>query len=720
MRVVWIVALVLVLAPTAFGEPPAPMEDRVKILEVEMRRGPAEALKPFLTKEAHNLSRWYAIRALGRIGDRGKAPEMLAEVLASDVGPLEGALWAAGIAQTDKLYDAIKKHITNMDATAGNPGVAGAAAEALGWTGKADAINDLTPLLAHPAWPVRRGALMGLARLRPEGVLERVAPFVHDEHELVRSAAGFACWMIAGARARAAKAQDKDWDGDMRVAKHFLPLLEEASPDRRMDGLRALSALLPKDLELENLDEVVAALADDKDPRVVQDTIWRLLRARKGEVALSFLAQALGHADAKVRQMAAETLGQHAYDESQAMLAKAFAAENDARVKEVLVLELARVGDAATYAAWAESDARKDQVEAALRQLTDVQVLLLRKEADAVDRLLAAASEGGMHAVAMMTLLGGLEDRDDPKIEAWLGEQFRGAGPYDIPDAHVAASAISLIGTKTYWKLLPMLKQTGSSEDRDVLHDEVRLAMAGALGDFGAHESCSAADRSWIEAWLRQAMYGDRSAWVRARAKASLEKMDIADLPEEDVLPPTDWKGLPRPTTPVLGLDLTKGDGAWLSEREILQLADAIFAQRPLLRFETTQGTFDVELDAENAPVHAVSALLAVHAGVYDGTRWHRVVPNFVIQGGDPHGHGAGNGGWFVPDEITRFSYQRGALGMPKSRKDDGGCQLFFMHTHYIPLDGRYTRYGMVVEGMESVDKIRVGDTITKASIVTK
>ena len=116
--------------------------------------------------------------------------------------------------------------------------------------------------------------------------------------------------------------------------------------------------------------------------------------------------------------------------------------------------------------------------------------------------------------------------------------------------------------------------------------------------------------------------------------------------------------------------------------------------------------------------MHAVSLVLAVHARLYDETRWHRVVPNFVVQGGDPHGHGSGGGGWTVPDEITRASYVRGALGMPKSTKDDGGCQLFFMHTAYLPLDGRYTCYGRVVSGLDTLDKIRLGDKITTARII--
>ena len=88
MRTLACLALVLLLSAPALAEPPAPMEDRVKILTVEMDRGPAEDLAPFLTEDAHPLSRWYAVRALGRIGDVGAAPDMLAAFLDEGREPL--------------------------------------------------------------------------------------------------------------------------------------------------------------------------------------------------------------------------------------------------------------------------------------------------------------------------------------------------------------------------------------------------------------------------------------------------------------------------------------------------------------------------------------------------------------------------------------------------------------------------------------------------------
>jgi cyclophilin family peptidyl-prolyl cis-trans isomerase len=106
-----------------------------------------------------------------------------------------------------------------------------------------------------------------------------------------------------------------------------------------------------------------------------------------------------------------------------------------------------------------------------------------------------------------------------------------------------------------------------------------------------------------------------------------------------------------------------------------------------------------------------------VREGFYDGTIWHRVVPNFVVQGGDPRGDGWGNGGVTLRDEINPLPFGRGAVGMPKAGKDTGGCQLFITHVMTPHLEGTYTVFGQVVAGMDVVDRIEVGDRIVRATL---
>src|SRR5688572_12176972 len=91
------------------------------------------------------------------------------------------------------------------------------------------------------------------------------------------------------------------------------------------------------------------------------------------------------------------------------------------------------------------------------------------------------------------------------------------------------------------------------------------------------------------------------------------------------------------------------------------------FYTAPHVRFETDRGTFVVEVLPEAAPVHVARFLARVRAGGYDGTVFHRIVPAFVVQGGDPRGDGSGNGGAPTRQEFSPVPYRRGTLGVPRS-----------------------------------------------------
>jgi cyclophilin family peptidyl-prolyl cis-trans isomerase/HEAT repeat protein len=696
------------------------MADRVGIFDVEMQRKGSAGLRAFLTEEAHPLSRWYAIRALGRIGtDDKEAITVLGELLEQGGKDLPAVLWAAGTAQSEDLADAIAKHLRGKDLE-----VVAAAAEALGWTGKAGMGETLSPFLLAPSAKVRRAALMGIARLRPEGLLERVVEFTQDRDAGVRMAADFACWMLAGARKRAALAQDEKWDGDDALMSWWLGLLDESDPERRMAGIRPLGSLLRKQLVKAEGLEPLFALADDKDPRVVQDYVWRILTPREGSDVDAALATCLAHADPKVRQLAAEALGAHGGDANKAVLAKRFTVDGDPRIREVLAIELARLGDEGALQTLLADEARNVSVPAPLREMTHVRALAVSPREGALDELFALLEKqgAGFHAIAWMTVASELEGKEDERIAPWITKVLSATSPGigDDPRGYRFSALLSLAAAQKAWPVFELtlkLVTAGNAAASD--QEEVVMAVASAYGDLIKFEDCPPAMKRAMREWLDRMSVAPGSAWVR---RAARKARGDDDLPEHDAdkLAVNGWKGLPRPTKAILGLDLSEPQSEYLTNEETLRLADLLSGADARVEFKTSQGTFVVKLDAEEAPAHCVSLALAVTAGLYENTRWHRVVPNFVIQGGDPHGHGAGNGGWTVPDEITRRSYQRGALGMPKSQKDDGGCQLFFMHTAYVPLDGRYTCYGEVVSGMDTVDRIRVGDVIESARLITK
>jgi peptidylprolyl isomerase len=104
--------------------------------------------------------------------------------------------------------------------------------------------------------------------------------------------------------------------------------------------------------------------------------------------------------------------------------------------------------------------------------------------------------------------------------------------------------------------------------------------------------------------------------------------------------------------------------------------------------------------------------------GRYDGVPFHRVVPNFVVQGGDfERGDGWGGPGFAIRSEFTRIPYGRGTIGMASAGKDTEGSQFFLTHSMQPHLDGRYTAFGAVVEGMDVVDRLLPNDTLRSARV---
>ena len=139
----------------------------------------------------------------------------------------------------------------------------------------------------------------------------------------------------------------------------------------------------------------------------------------------------------------------------------------------------------------------------------------------------------------------------------------------------------------------------------------------------------------------------------------------------------------------------------------------------PRLVLETERGTVTLAIKTSEAPLTAETILQLAESNAYDGIPFHRVVSNFVIQGGDvARANGFGGPGFTIPSEFTRISYARGRLGMASAGKDTEGSQYFVTHSMQPHLDGRYTAFGYVVEGMDVVDRIREGDLITDARVL--
>ena len=718
-------ALLAALPRVAAGDPPADeltsASADVAIATIEHRRTGVAGLDPILAEGGRPATRRRAITALGRIGgdDDAVGPRLRALLLRAAEPELETALWAAGVSGRRELLTAVLAHVE-----VGEVPVRVAAIDAAGMLGNGGADAFLIPCLADDAPAVRTAAGYALARTGSEHALEAVVARVTEKDPGARRAAAAAAWRCAGARK---KARGKAWDGDPGAASALKPLTADGDPETRLFALRALMSLWPKTLdgpaERRDVGEAVA----DADPRVVADVLFRLTAAgHDGASVVDAVAIGLANADPLVRETAAETAAKVGGDKVARVLATRLAREPDARVRERIAVALAACGDdEAALKALARSDRPAD---VATRAATEGRALLASKKQEAHAQAVARLRDPRTPVLALEALLEGFADVDDPGLEGAL------KGLLAHPDSVVRGSAASLIGDKKMTVLAPDLETLAASRPGPGAADAERDARQGAL------EALLALDQARLDEMKndieRQAHALARAArWVemlRAEPSASVRR-DLLDkfaasphwktvpLLKADRfadLPRNDWRGLPRPPRPILGLDLSGGTG-FLSELEVLRLAARIAERKPLLEVATAGlGVTTYRLDADAAPVHAASTVIAAVSGVYDGTPWHRVVPAFVIQGADPRGDGSGDAGWLLPDEITRRPFLRGALGMPKGVKDTGGCQLFAMHLYAPHLDGRYAAFGEAVSGLDVIDRIRVGDRILSVRLV--
>ena len=162
---------------------------------------------------------------------------------------------------------------------------------------------------------------------------------------------------------------------------------------------------------------------------------------------------------------------------------------------------------------------------------------------------------------------------------------------------------------------------------------------------------------------------------------------------------------LDRPVPPLEPPGQTRGLEVY---REIVQRT-----RRPrTVEIRTQRGTVTVRLACPEAPLTCLNFLNLAGQGYFNGLTFHRVVPDFVAQGGDPRGDGTGGPGYSIRDEINRLRYVRGAVGMALAGPDTGGSQFFLTLSPQPHLDGGYTIFGQVVAGDEVMDQIRIGDRI--------
>ena len=136
----------------------------------------------------------------------------------------------------------------------------------------------------------------------------------------------------------------------------------------------------------------------------------------------------------------------------------------------------------------------------------------------------------------------------------------------------------------------------------------------------------------------------------------------------------------------------------------------------------TNKGVMKADLYDKETPITVENFVKLAKSGFYNGLTWHRVIPDFVIQGGCPKGTGSGGPGWTIPCEVTapKQYHDRGVLSMAHAGRNTGGSQFFVCHSrrNTSHLDGNHTCFGRVTEGLDVIDQIVPGDKIESIEII--
>ncbi|MFH0946461.1 MAG: HEAT repeat domain-containing protein [Planctomycetota bacterium] len=616
-------------------------------------------------EQPDRLVRRTAYRALGRTGGESAIPLLVASAREElDPGLRAEALYAVGLTGLPGIVEAVETFLLDSDV-----GTRAAVIRALGLSGDTQALVTLLSALDDPAVEVRAEAALALARLfsiREDPVAGRsVGAFLALGVRMVRDVSPEVRW-------RSAYACSKLKLEEMR--ERFHEALGDESDFVRLFACEGLGELDPdpasRGLLIEALVDdswtvvVEAAKALGKDP--APETLLALSRALGH-------GQRSGHASHHVRAAVARTLRQFSGVEGCVGVLKGALLDGAESVRDEALESLAQVADPGeTLALLTEmlgegavpspSVYLRSRAAGAAAALPDARGLPIVMEL-ARDPAPAVRSA----AVASLASFEGHAAEAEPILRSALAER-------DVALRDAAATSALALGLDS---LRPDLERAlKDSAGADFI--EPRVSLLKALAGLGGQA---------MAPLLRDFLQDDERA-VRTAARDELARLGGA-IPN-----------LPRPSrperliTPRAGRDLLTGKN------------------RPRVRLITSRGPFVLELLVDEAPHHALAFLERCRSGFYDGLTFHRMVPGFVVQGLDPRGDGYGTGRLSLRSEVNQERYGRGSVGMPDAGPDTGGCQIFVTFRPQPRLDDRYTIFAHVVEGMEVVEQLDLGDRV--------
>jgi cyclophilin family peptidyl-prolyl cis-trans isomerase/HEAT repeat protein len=618
-------------------------------------------------------------------------------------------------------------------ATDADPRIRRRAAISMGRVGLSDGVPALTTLVADTDTDVRQAALFALGLIGDRTASTVVLPLLQDPSPLARGRAAEALGLMAAEDAAPAIAKmaaeyaaspavsgmtpdDEQWPGPPEAEAFKLGLFALVRL-RAYDSLAA-AALRPDGQPVSTWWPVAYALLRFGDPRAIP--ALRQLTRVKGRYTPAFAARGLGRAKdsgaaevllplldpaAQPREVVGSTiialrdlslmaagarLGALAADPDVDGTLRMEALTTIAAMKAIDQLPI--VQDLITDD-WPALRAAAIRAAAAIDPDTFTLILSgLEVDRHWVGRAALAEALGAQPAeTALPRLMTLLTDEDKRVVPHVLRSLVRQKAPEaeSILYAHlkeadyvIRETAAELIGRTKPAGGLAALREAYAAGQPDAAYS-ARAAAVSAMAAYGADGAegvrAALADKDWA---------------VRVRAAELLTKLD----------PSGDHRSAIRP---VPGSPIARYDDPQLIAP----------ATSPHVFIDTERGTIEFELAVLDAPQTSRSFIALARKGFFNGLQVHRVVANFVMQDGDPRGDGEGGPGYTIRDEPNERPYLRGTVGMALSWKDTGGSQFFITHSPQPHLDGQYTAFGHVVNGMDVVDRVRVGDTIKSIRI---
>ena len=623
---------------------------------------------------------------------------------------------------------------------------------------------DLLKLVGDPEARVRRRAALAVGRVGLAAGVPPLVDLLRDGDPEVRQMAAFALGLIGDRSARdpliAALADSTPlMQGSAAEALGLIGDVAAAEPiAKMMSSVLAAGALtqVPPEVDDARRDTPAAAFrlgvfaltrlkAYDQLASVVLDQSGRLkttwwpvafafqrLEDRRGAAALTALAR---DANPYTRAFAVKGLGGLKDRSAVALIAPLVAAAGTG-VQIEAIRALGKIGD-----------------QAAVPPLVG---LLQRRDTPAPIRLEAVTALGGFKSPAVAELMIDLLGDRDPLVRAAALKGAASAAPEEFvtilssldadADWRVRAALASLLGTLPRQSALPRLTaMLGDADKRvvaavltalvqlnapsagDILLDHlksedpvVRAAAASGIGELRLPAGAQALPAAYQFA-LGDSTYVARAATIEAFSKYGIgvakSLLDIA-LRDKDWAvrvraaqllkqsePQTDAQTRIRPAPTRLDAKAYESQSLTLPKVSTQAFID------------TDRGTIQLELAVLDAPLMVDSFVSLVRKGFYRNLTFHRVVPDFVIQGGDPRGDGEGGPGYTVRDEISQRPYLRGTVGIALDWADTGGSQFFITHSPQPHLDAKYTVIGRVINGMDVVDKIQQNDVIRRIRV---